>query len=269
MTLLSSIRIAPVFLGLSGTVFLAIYGLFFAAAWGENTPGSTIPAPSPEIRAELLPRRHTTLSSELAARILAIAPRDGSYFRKGETLVSFDCELEMAQRQRARAILDAAEAQSKVHTRLTRFNATSKLEAQLALAETAKAQAELAIIQVKINRCQIKAPYSGRVAGIHAQEYQYVKAGDPLLDIHDEQNLEVVFLLDSRRLQGLRPSDRFRVHIGEMGRTYPVRITGFGATIDAVSQSVRVFGAIDGKFSELLPGMSGLVMLGTEAEQKQ
>ena len=223
--------------------------------------GTVVSADSPGIRVELLPKRRTTLSSETAARILSIAPREGRRFRKGETLVAFDCAMEEAQMKRARAILEGAEAKSRVNNRLSHLKATSKLEERVSQADAAKAQAELAIIQVKIDRCKIQAPFSGRVTTRLVHTHQYVKAGDPLMEILDEQGLEIIFLLPSRRLRTLARGGRFQVYIDETQRTYPARITAFGAMIDSISQSVKVFGSMDGTFPELLPGMSGIAHL--------
>lgn len=214
-------------------------------------------------RVELFPKRRTLLSSEMAARIIKIAPREGRRFEKGELLVAFDCAMESAQMQRARAVLDAAEAKSQVSGRLSRLQATSKLEERVAQAEAEQARAELAIIQVKMDHCQILAPFSGRVVALSAQEHQYVKAGDPLMEILDEQSLEVVFLLPSRQLPQRVVGERFQVRIDETQRAYPAQIVAFGALIDSVSQSVKVFGTIEGSFPDLLPGMSGVVQLAT------
>ncbi|MBF0462110.1 MAG: efflux RND transporter periplasmic adaptor subunit [Magnetococcales bacterium] len=235
------------------------------AAWAADHAAAvtTVPELSTIWRVELFPKRRTQLSSDMAARITKIAPREGRHFEKGEVLVTFDCAMEAAQMQRARATLDAAEAKSQVSDRLSRLQATSKLEERVAQAEAAQARAELAIIQVKINHCQIQAPFSGRVIALSAQEHQYVKAGDPLMDILDEQNLEVVFLLPSRQLPQLTVGDRFQVFIEETQRAYPAQIVAFGALIDSVSQSVKVFGTIEGSFPELRPGMSGTAQLAT------
>lgn len=230
----------------------------------DGMPGAPLPPqPELEIRAELLPSRHATLSSEMASRIVRIAPREGHPFSDGETLVTFDCDLEEAQRVKARAILDAALASARINRRLSKLNATSKLEEQMALAEAAKAKADLAIIDVRIRRCTIQAPYAGRVVTRHAQPHQYVKAGDPLMEIHDLSSPEVAFVLPSSFLRRVRVGDRFQVRIDETGRSYPGRITAFGALIDAVSQSVKSFGEILGTYPELLPGMSGTVGIGS------
>lgn len=252
---------------LASGVLLAILLLFSSLLTADNTmlPFRDF---SSEIRVEILPIRRTTLSGELAARIIKISPREGQRFQEGNTLIAFDCDSEKAQLQRAQALLDAAEAKAQVHNRLSKLKATSKLEERVAKAQAAQAKAELAIIQVKINRCKIKAPYSGRVVTLFAHNHQYAKAGEPLMEILDEKALELVFLLPSYRISTLKKEDRFSVRIDETQRTYPATITTFGAMIDSVSQSIKVFATLEGSFPELLPGMSGLALLNTKKHPK-
>ncbi|MEO5352823.1 MAG: efflux RND transporter periplasmic adaptor subunit [Magnetococcus sp. XQGC-1] len=244
-----------------GALVVVLFGGDGQGGWALERAASPLPEPTTIWRVELFPKRRALLSSEMAARVVKIGPREGRRFEKGEVLVAFDCAMENAQMQRARATLDAAEAKSQVSDRLSRLQATSKLEERVAQAEAAQARAELAIIQVKINHCQVQAPFAGRVVSLSAQEHQFVKAGDPLMEILDEQSLEVVFLLPSRQLPQLAVGERFQVQIEETQRSYPAQIVAFGAMIDSVSQSVKVFGTIDGQFPDLLPGMSGTAKL--------
>ena len=251
--------IAPQFLLiLTSIILVAEFFLMGSLGFAVEPYPSGSSLPPMEIRVELLPQHQTTLSSEMDARILRLGPREGRHFNSKETLVALNCAMEEAQLRRARAILNAAKSKAKVSTRLSRLKATSKLEEQVAKAEVAKAKAEMAIIQVKINRCKIPAPFSGRVVTLMARQHQYVKAGDPLMEILDEQNLEVVFLIPSWQRQRLSVGERFKVRIDETQRSYPAKISAFGAMIDSVSQSVKVFGTMIGQFPGLLPGMSGV-----------
>ena len=53
--------------------------------------------------------------------------------------------------------------------------------------------------------------------------------------------------------------------IDETGLTYPAKITRLGARIDPVSQSLKVAAVIDGRFAELIAGMSGRVQVNEPA----
>ncbi|MBF0588350.1 MAG: efflux RND transporter periplasmic adaptor subunit [Magnetococcales bacterium] len=214
---------------------------------------------APEIRAELSAPRRAALSSEMAGRILKMPLKEGERFQKNQLLIAIDCAIEQGQKQRVRATLNAAQSKSEIYHRLKRLNATSKMDAQEAKSELAKAKAELAIINAKLRRCRISAPFSGRVVTQSVRQYEYVKAGDPLLEIVDERHLEALFRIPSEWLRSRRIGDPFILHLEETGHPLKGRIARFGAVIDPVSQAIRVIGYIVSPVHGLLPGMSGRV----------
>ena len=103
----------------------------------------------------------------------------------------------------------------------------------------------------------VHAPFGGRVAEQKVREQQFVQPGQAMLDILDDSALEVEFIAPSAWMPRLRPGAAFRIAIDETGRNYPARIVRLGARVDPVSQSIKVTAAIDGRYSELLAGMSG------------
>ena len=124
-----------------------------------------------------------------------------------------------------------------------------------------KARAEVGANRAVLGKCSVAAPFAGRVAEQKVREQQYVQPGQALLDIIDDSVLELEFLVPSRWLAWLRSGGRFEVHIDETRKSYPARFIRIGARVDPVSQSVKVAAAIDGKFPELIAGMSGRVQI--------
>jgi len=213
-----------------------------------------------DIRAQLVPKRFTTLSSEIAARIDRISVKEGERFKDGQILVSLDCALQRATLDEARAALGAAEKSRSVTKRMVELNSGGVLEADLAAAEAAKAQAKLQSAQVVLSKCSVAAPYQGRLVEQKVREHQYVQAGQAMLDILDDSALEVEFIAPSRWLSKLKPGMAFRVQVDETGRDYPAKVIRIGAKVDPVSHSVKVAGEIAGGFAELVAGMSGQVV---------
>ncbi len=210
-----------------------------------------------EIRAQLNAQHSSILSSEMAAKITQLSVQEGERFKQGDLLVAFNCAEQQAQLKKAQAIAQAAEKTYEVNSRLTKLNSMSPLELDMAAAEVAKAKADIALMGAILQKCTITAPFSGRVAERLVQRYQYVKAGDPILDILDDSQLEVTVLVPSSWLKWLKPGHEFKVFLEETQREYPVKVKMLGARIDAVSQSIKITGVITGKFDDLLAGMSG------------
>lgn len=214
-----------------------------------------------EIRAQLAPRRYTTLAAEIGAKINRLPLTEGAAFKQGQILVQFDCVLQQAQFAKAEASLMAADTAWRGNQKLAELNSVGKIELDISKADVLKAQAEVAANRALIGKCQIAAPFSGRIAEQKAREQQYVQPGQALLEILDDSQLELEFIVPSRWLAWVRNGAAFQVNIDETGKTYPAKVQRIGARVDPISQSVKLTAVIDGRFSELVAGMSGKVLM--------
>ena len=214
-----------------------------------------------EIRAQLLPRRFTTIAAEIGAKINRLPIPEGGNFKTGQLLIGFDCSMPQAMLQKARAELSAAQQTYTANQRLAELNSIGNVELDVSRANMAKATAEVGAQQAVLAKCTISAPFAGRVAEQKVREQQYVQPGQAMLDILDDSVLELEFLVPSSWLSWLKVGQGFQVHIDETKKTYPAKFIRIGARVDPVSQSVKVAAAIDGKFPELIAGMSGKVRI--------
>lgn len=257
---------------------LVLSGLLSAAAshaQGVASPGIPASASGParaaqqvrpvlerqDIRAQLMPRRYTTIAAEIGAKVSAIPVSEGGAFKAGQVLASFDCSLQKAQLDKALAELEAATQTLQANLRLEQLNSVGQLELDLSKSAVNKANAEVGANKAVLAKCQVTAPFAGRVAEQKVREQQYVQPGQPLLDILDDSALELEFLVPSVWLRWLRVGSAFEVQIDETRKTYPARFTRIAARVDPVSQSVKVAAAIHGRFPELMAGMSGKVLI--------
>ena len=213
------------------------------------------------VRAQLVPRAFTTLSSETAARIDKISHRAGEHFQKGETLVEFDCVTQRAQVAKARAVLKAAEKTYAINKRLFDMKSLSGLELEVSAAEIDKAKADVAMADAMQSKCVVEAPFAGVVVDQKAREFQYTTPGQPLLEIVDDRALELEFIVPSAWLRWLKTGYAFSVAVDETGKTYHAHVELLGGRVDPVSESIKVTGTIDGDAQDLMPGMSGRVVM--------
>ena len=213
------------------------------------------------VRAQLVPRAFTTLSSETAARVDRISHRAGEHFQKGETLVEFDCVTQRAQVAKARAVLKAAEKTYAINKRLFDMKSLSGLELEVSAAEIDKAKADVAMADAMQSKCVVEAPFAGVVVDQKAREFQYTTPGQPLLEIVDDKALELEFIVPSAWLRWLKTGYAFSVAVDETGKTYHAHVELLGGRVDPVSESIKVTGTIDGDARDLMPGMSGRVVM--------
>lgn len=150
------------------------------------------------------PRAQVTVVPELSARLERVLHNEGDRIARGELLAVLDDADFLLARDRAKAMLDVADA-NRAHARAEKERADSLLKTggitdkdhlsaqvavQVAEASTAQARSELAIAERQISRTQIKAPISGHIAKRHADAGAIVTAGTPLYTIVDDEVFE-------------------------------------------------------------------------------
>ena len=232
-----------------------------SSASGATSPRNSYGLERNEMRAQLMPQRYTTLSAELGAKIRKIAVREGERFSDGQVLVEFDCVLQSAQLDKAKAQLLSADNTWQANQRLAQLNAIGQVEFKNSEAEVQKAKAEVAYLKATLDKCTVQAPYAGKVSEQKARQGQFVQPGQALLEILDDRRLELEFIVPSKWLGWLKVGHKFNVSIEDTGKTYPVRLLRIGAKADPVSQTVKAVAVIDGQYPDLIAGMSGYLLL--------
>ena len=228
----------------------------------EASDSATIEAKSDQLlRAQIKARYSTQIASEMAGRINLLKIRDGERFNAGQLLVGFHCNMEEAELSKAKATLEKKRKTHEVNQKLAKLNSISTLELAVARTEEDEAKADVKMAEAGLERCTIKAPFSGKVVEVMARAYQSVKPGDPLLEIVNDKDLEIEFIAPSRALPKLQPGSNFKVTLDETKLTYNAQIIRVGGRVDPVSQTIKVYGRIIDNSSELLPGMSGSIEL--------
>lgn len=214
-----------------------------------------------EIRIQLTPRQFTQISAEIAGRIAQAPVREGESFQAGQTLLAMDCSLHQARLDKALAQSQEAQKVLSVNQQLDRLGSISVLELDIAVARLSAAEAEASLMRAIVERCVIKAPFAGKVSSLGVRAHQFVTEGQEMIAILDDASLDVEMMVPSRWLPQLRIGQTFSLRIDETGAEYEARIDRLGAMIDPVSQSVKIYGNIDGHFPELAAGMSGTAIL--------
>ena len=209
------------------------------------------------IRGLIKPQKKTVISSEIPAKIIEIPFKDGEVFKQGDLLVKFDCSFYYAQLASANAEREARLIKYENNKELLSFSATSNIEVELSKAEVKKAEAEVQIANLRVKRCAIDAPYSGRVIDVLANEYESVDMETELLSILNDKQLEIELIVPSKWLGWLKAGEIFDFLVDETNQKYPAKISRIGAAVDPVSQTIRVIGLFDTSSEDILSGMSG------------
>ena len=124
-----------------------------------------------------------------------------------------------------------------------------------------KVKADAKAGRVRLSKCVIKAPFSGRIVERKMGEHQFAQVGKDILKIIDDENLEIAFIVPSQWITWLKPDYKFLFQVNETQSHYAAEVVQRGAKVDAVSRSIVMIGRTLKKHNELIPGMSGIVSI--------
>lgn len=204
-------------------------------------------------------RAHTlsSISTDLSVPIKKIVKREGQAFKKNDILVEFDCARFVAEKESLLAEKKVQNLAYKNNQTLLSHNAIGEYDVQVSKAKVDKAQANIAQVDVRIRQCVLRAPFAGRVDEVLAHQYETPKPGAPYIRILETGNLEIEFIVPSSWLQWLQVGSKFDFRIDETARNYQGRVSRLGASVDPVSQTVKIKGKFLSDSKNIFAGMSG------------
>ncbi len=236
--------------------FLAT-AILAAACMPAAAQGPVAPSTAQPIGVQVTARSTAVIAAPMAGQLVEFPAADGDPVRAGDVIARFNCAQQDAMLARAKAELTKREDLLKTQQALKALNAYSKAEFVTAQNDVGVATADVAVAQTAVDNCVIKAPFSGRVASTSVRNHQFVQAGAALLDVVDDRDLELEFIVPSLWLAWLKPGAPVRVHVSETNQAYDARITRISGKVDAASQTIKIYGRIAADTAALLPGMSG------------
>lgn len=211
------------------------------------------------IRAQLLAVNKATIASGFDGRLEKLHAITGKRFEKNDIIATFNCDLQRAGLDAARARSKAADATLDVNSRLAERDSIALLEVAVSKYESEIRKAELKQAEHSVGLCSIRAPFKGSIAEKFVDNHQFVRMGDPMFRLVDNSLLEVEAVVPSTWLRVLKKGSVFELQVDETNKKYLGEIRRINAEVDPISRSIKIIGTLKRGSEVLLPGMSGWI----------
>jgi membrane fusion protein, multidrug efflux system len=230
--------------------FFAVVGL---AACGEAPAPQSAAQPAPELRtaaaevrdialttsaeAVIEAVRQSTVSAQIAGRIVDLRFDVGDFVNKGEVIARID-ERAVTQAEAA-SVAQVREAQAALANARAQYERAKQLLAQKFISQAALDQAEAAskAAQARVaallagagaaaterSFATVVAPYSGVVSARHVELGEMATPGRPLMTGFDPSSLRVVATVPQTQVAAIRALGRARIEVPSLGRWVDVR----------------------------------------------
>ncbi len=219
-----------------------------------------------EARAVIQAVDRAVISGELAAKVIKLPLRPGDRFAMGDLLVELDCELYEAQKAKVSAEVRAARIKHENARELSTLNSIGELDVALAQSDYAQALAEFRIADLNTARCEILAPWDGRVVSLMTNAHENIRQQQELIEVVGDDQLEAEVVVPAAWLTWLEPGLPMRLQVDELAVSVDAEITAISPAIDTVSQTILLRATLN-KNLNLIPGMSATAYFDLSATQ--
>jgi membrane fusion protein (multidrug efflux system) len=209
-----------------------------------------------------------TLRPEVAGRVDAILFKEGQNVSKGMTLVRLDPAINQAEVQQAKANLILAKSKYDRAVELSQRNFISGQAKDEAENNLRVAEAAVALVEARLAKTEIKAPFSGVIGLRVVSVGDYVKEGADMVNLEAIDPLKVDFRVPETYMRQVQPGQTLTVTLDALpGRKFDGKVLAVNPLIDAAGRSVVIRAIVRNADTSLRPGMFTRVSLITRDEK--
>lgn len=209
------------------------------------------------------------VSSEVAGRISAIAFNEGQGVEAGTLLVQLDDAMTKAELADAKARLELAEANYERTRSLARTGSATERAQDEAKSALATARAAVELIQVRLDKLAIRAPFPGTIGTRKVSVGAYVTPGAPIANLEKIDELKVDFKVPETFLTDVKIGQVVEVSVDALpGRAFPGTIYTIDPMVDVNGRALTVRARLPNPGLVLRPGLFARVVVRTGDERR-
>ena len=203
----------------------------------------------------ILPNEQVELKAEESGRLLSIHFQEGGVVQKGSALFQIDDREFQAQAKNIRIQLELSKKEFKRNETLFQSQAVSEEVYDASANKVATLQSELDLLNVRIDRCLVKAPFSGRIGLRQVSVGSYLAQGQPLARLVQEKPLKIEFEVPELYAPYIRNGMPVVGSYSGSNDSILATIYAFESQIDPGSRNLKIRALSLGNKDNLVPGV--------------
>ena len=204
------------------------------------------------------------LRPEVAGRISEILFKEGERVSKGDVLVRLDDSVQRADLDKARANLTLAKTKYERSVDLRRKGFLSSQAEEEAENNLKVAQADAELMQARLSKTALRAPFSGTIGLRQVSVGDYVKEGQDLVNLESLDPLKVDFRVPEVAMSQVKDRQTLQVTLDALpDNVYDGRVYAINPLLDANGRAIVIRAQVHNKDGKLRPGMFARVRLFT------
>ncbi len=242
---------------------------------GGQRPGARGPAPVEVAKAEsaepleqirsvgnLLADESVQIAPEQAGRVAAIRFEEGQAVEEGDELIKLDDTLLAAEAKEVEARAELAQANYDRASSLSKTGSGTQRTLDEALAERLTSNALLLLIQSRLEKTSVKAPFPGIMGLRSVSAGAYVEPGTAIATLDKIDIVKVEFTVPERNLTDVRVGYPVEVRVDAYpDRVFRGEVYAIDPQVDVNGRSLKVRARLPNPDLSLRPGLFARVVV--------
>lgn len=209
----------------------------------------------------ILADESVTVNSEVAGKVDKIYFSEGQEVSKGTLLIKINDEEVKAELEKLQFTKKLNEEIENRQKQLLAKEAISQEEYETALTTLNTTNAEIKVFQARLDKHNIRAPFSGKIGLRNISEGSYLNPGSSIAQLYKINPIKLEFSVPSRHLEKVNVGDEVNFTVDAYEDRFSGEIYAIEPQIDPQTRSIRIRARAENKDGKLLPGQFARITL--------
>ena len=202
----------------------------------------------------ILANEEVELRSEISGKIVEILFREGAFVSKGDLLVKINDSDLQAELRKAASKVKLVEDREARQRQLAQNQMISQEDYESTLNDLEASKAEYDLIKAKIDKTEIRAPFSGVIGLREVSEGSFVTTSNIIARLQSLSNLKVDFAIPQKYAAQVKIGDELDFKLSGSDFQYKARIYAIEPKIDPSTRTLKLRAICTANYKGLFPG---------------
>jgi len=194
--------------------------------------------------------------AEVRGKIVQKAVEEGARVQEGDLIAVIDERDYVNAYNSAKALYETAKASYDRYSELYKAELATRSQIDTARANMENARAAMDIAELSVQRCRIRAPFTGILNNVYFEKDQYVNVGDRLAELIEMDKVKVNVGIPESDVGAVRKLDSFQISFDALdGKTVTGRKVYLSKTTETSARLYSLKIAVDNPQQDILPDM--------------
>ncbi|MEQ8473257.1 MAG: efflux RND transporter periplasmic adaptor subunit [Marinoscillum sp.] len=213
------------------------------------------------VTGSILADESVTLNSEVAGKVERISFLEGQAVKKGELLIKLNDDEVLAEIEKLQYTRKLNEDNEFRQKQLLDKEAISREEYETSFTTLNTTNAEIKIMQARLAKHHIKAPFGGVVGLRNISEGSYLNPGDRIAELYKVDPIKLEFSIPSKYISLVNTGDSILFTVDAYQEEFAGSIYAIEPQIDPQTRSLKVRAKAPNRSNQLLPGQFARIEL--------